>query len=112
MQSELERGDYAEVTAATPQGPQEVGILPLARHDELPISRYHVGGDEVVADEAERPREVADATAEAQTGDPRGRDGAARRGEAEGVSGVVEIAPGAPGLGADRAPRGIYADAL
>src|SRR5205807_3616464 len=48
--------------------------------------------------------EVADAAAQGETGDPCGRDDPAGGGQAEGVGGVVEVAPGGAAAG-DRGLR-------
>ena len=91
---ELERRDDAEVAAAAPDRPEEVGVVLLAGDVEGAVTGHHVGGQQVVEGEAETAREVADAAAEGQPADTGGRDDAARRGQPERVRRGVEVAPG------------------
>ncbi|HEY1206419.1 MAG TPA: hypothetical protein VGF05_17125 [Bryobacteraceae bacterium] len=78
----------------------------------MPAGGDHVGRDEVVAGEAVAAREVAEAAAQGQAGDTGGGDDAAGRGRAEGVGGVIEVAPGAAGFGARGLGARIDADAF
>ena len=82
----------------------------LARRHEGAVGEYHIGGEEVVDGQAEAAREVANSAAERQAGHAGGGEEAGRSGHAEADCGVVDIAPGAAGVGADgvilRADRG------
>ena len=57
-------------------------------------------------------RQVPDAAAQRQAADAGGRDDAGRRRQAEGVRGVVHVAPGAAAVHAHGARRRIDADAF
>ena len=48
MQPELEFGDDAEVAAAAAQSPIEIGVLRLARLDDVAIRRHHLERHDVV----------------------------------------------------------------
>src|SRR3546814_9175264 len=69
VQAELERGDHAEVAAAAPQRPKQVGVLVLARPQQLPVGGTDVDGGEVVDSEAELAHPPADASAKDKPGD-------------------------------------------
>ena len=45
VEPELERGHDAEVAAAAPEPPEEVGLVLLARVEELAVGRHDVGGE-------------------------------------------------------------------
>ena len=87
--------------------PEEILVLALARDERLPVGRDDLGGDEVVAREADTTREVADAAAEREPAHAGRRDDAAGRREAVGVRRVVEHAPRGAALGAGRLRLGI-----
>ena len=102
----LERRHDAEVATPAPQRPEEILVLTLARGEELPIRRDHVGRDEIVDRQSKPAGEVADATSQREAGDARGGDDPAGRRQAKGVRRVVEVAPGRSGIGMSRlAPR-------
>jgi hypothetical protein len=44
MQSVLERGDDAEVAAASPERPEQIRMIRLARRDNASIVKDHVSG--------------------------------------------------------------------
>ena len=73
----------------------------------LPVGGDHLGRDEVVAREADAPRQVADAAAEREPAHAGRGDDAAGRREAVRVRGVVEHAPRGAALGAGRPGLGI-----
>ena len=112
MEPELERRDDAEVPAAAAERPEQVLVLALARHERAPVRRDHLGGEQVVAREAEATREVADTAAESEPADAGRRDDAAGGREAVGVGRVVEDAPRGAALRASGAPLGIDVDSL
>src|SRR5690606_31754174 len=66
-----------------------------------------LGGDEVVARQPAAAREVADPAAQRQAAHAGGRDDAAGGGVAEGVGGVVEIAPRRAAAGAGGLAHGV-----
>src|SRR5439155_16699643 len=100
VHGELERGDDTEVPAAAAQGPEQVLVLVLARDEDAAVGGDHFGADQVVARESAAPHEVADSAAQRQPTHAGGRDDAPGRGEAVGVGGVVEVAPGGTATGA------------
>ena len=63
-QLELDRGDGADVPAATTEGPEQLGLGLAVRPDEPPVGRHHVRRDDAVAGEAERADHPAEATPE------------------------------------------------
>jgi hypothetical protein len=48
VEAEIERGDHAEVAAATSQRPEQIGVLILGRAQQLAVGRHDVDGKEVV----------------------------------------------------------------
>ena len=95
MAAERERGDHAEVAAATAERPEQVGVRLGACLDEAAVGQHDVGRDEVVGGESEAPRQVAHAAAEGQSAYTGCRHETRRRRHAERARGVVDIAPGA-----------------
>ena len=93
MQRELERRHDAEVAAAAPQGPQQVGVLVLAGADQPPVGRHDLGRDEVVDREPVAAPEPADAAAEGEPAHAGVGDEAARRRQAERLRRGVNVAP-------------------
>ena len=93
MQLELEPRDDAEVAAASAQAPQQVLVLGLARVHEPAVGRHDVGGDEVVAREAELPHRPADAAAEREAGDAGRRHEPAGGRESVCLRLVVDVGP-------------------
>ena len=110
LAAERERGDDAEVPAAAAQRPEQVGVRGLAGGHECAVGEHHIGGEEIVDGEAEAAGQVADAAAQRQARHPGGPDKPGRGGHAERHGRVVDISPGAAGIGADgvirRADRG------
>ena len=96
-------GDDAEVAAAAAERPEQVLVLRFAGRDRLPVGGDHLRRDQVVAREADAPRQVADAAAEGEPADAGRGDDAAGRREAVRVGRVVEVAPRGAALGAGRA---------
>ena len=70
------------------------------RVHERAVREHDVRAEQVVDGEAEPPGQVADAAAERQPRDAGGADDAGRRRHAERDRGVVDVAPGAAGVGA------------
>ena len=103
--AERERGDDAEVPAAAAQRPEQVGVGVFAGGHEGAVGEHDVGGQQVVHGEAEAAGQVADAAAERQAGHAGGPDEAGRGGHAERHGRVVDVTPGAAGIGADGAVR-------
>jgi hypothetical protein len=91
MQLELERGDDPEVAAPAAQAPEEVGVLLLARNDELTVGGDDIAREQVVDREAELPHHVADASAERQAGDSRVADDAAGDTEPERLALAIDV---------------------
>src|SRR5205807_282496 len=100
------------VPAAAAKGPEQVLVLLVAGDDRPAVGGDDVDRQQVVEREAEAAGQVADAAAQGEAGDSRGRHDAARRGQAVGVGGVVEVAPGAAALGAGGLRVRVDADAF
>jgi len=66
VQAKLERRHDAEVAATSSQGPEQVGVLLFARHDEPAVGGHHVGREQVVHRQAQASRQVADPAAQGQ----------------------------------------------
>ena len=109
VQPVLERGRDAEVPAAAAQAPQQLGILVLAGVHELSVGGDDVGGEQVVAGQADLAHQPADAAAEREPGDPRGGHEPAGHREPERLRLVVEVRPRAAALGAGGATRRVDA---
>ena len=106
MQAELELGHDAEVAAASAQAPEEVGVLGLARLDELAVGGHQVDGQQLVDREPVLAHDPADAAAEREPGDPGVGDDPAGRREPERLRLAVELAPEHAGLGPRRRASG------
>src|SRR5262249_44402106 len=68
VETELERGDHAEVAAAASQRPEQVGVLVLGRPQQLAVGRHDVDGEEIVDRKTVLAHQPADATAEGEPG--------------------------------------------
>ena len=107
LELEREVGDDAEVAAAAPQPPEQVGVLVLVGHHELAVGGDHVAGAEGVDGEAELAHEVADAAAQGQAADAGVADEAAGGGQPEGLGLPVEMGVEAAALDLDRPGLGV-----
>ena len=94
MQPEQERGDDAEVAAAAPDRPVQIGVLLLAGADALAARQHELSLEQVVDRESALACQVAEAAAESEASDSGGRDDSARRREPVLVRGAVDLAPG------------------
>ncbi len=56
---EQEAGDNTEISAASAERPEEIGVLRLAGSDETPVREDHIGLDEVIAGEAKFAGQIA-----------------------------------------------------
>jgi hypothetical protein len=82
-------------------------VRALTGRYERAIGEHHVGGKEVVDRETEAPCQVADAASERQAGHTGVGDEAGRSGHAKRHGRVVDVSPGASGVGADGVIFGI-----
>ena len=112
MEPIFEGRDDAEVAAAAPQRPEEIGVLRRAGLLELAVRRHHVGGEQVVDGESVLAHQPAQAAAQRQPADPRVGDGAAGRGEPERLRLVIQLAPEHAALRPGRAGARVHVDAL
>src|SRR5215831_11335316 len=112
MQLVLEGGDHTEVTATTPEAPEEVRVLAGADVAELAVGGDDIGGNEVVAGQTVPARQPANATAQSEAGNAGVGIGTARRGEAESLGFMVEFTPLDAALGPYGTPAGVNPDAL
>jgi hypothetical protein len=92
MKTELERGDDAEVAAAPPNAPEEVGIVTCARPQDLTVCGDNFGRKEVVAGQPQFAAELAEAAAEGQSRNPGVAVHAHGRRETESLGRSVEFA--------------------
>src|SRR4051794_34221871 len=99
MQLVLERRNDAEITTASAQAPEQVGIFAPAGRQELAIGGDDNSRQKVVAREAISASKPAQATPQGQPRDPGVRIGAACRCQTEGLRLVVKIAPSHASLG-------------
>ena len=93
MPLEEERRDDAEVAAASADGPEEVRVLFGARGDEAAVGEHHVHGEDAVDAQAVLTRQVPDAATEREPAHAGRRDDARGHGQAEWVSGMIDVAP-------------------
>ena len=107
MELILKGSDHAEVTAATPEAPEEVRVLTGVDVAELAVGSNDISGNEVVAGQAILARQPADTAPQSEAGDTCIGVGAARSGQAEGLGLVIEFPPLDAALGPDGAPGGV-----
>jgi hypothetical protein len=112
MQGELERGHDAEVAAAAPQRPQQVGVLVRAGAHQLSVGGHELGGEQVVAGEPVLALEPARAAAQREPGHAGRGDAASGGGELVGLAGAVDVGPGRTAADAGDSPRGVDLDGV
>ena len=112
VQPEEERGDDAEVAAAAPDRPVQIGVLVGARAHALAACQHELRLEQVVDREPALAGQVADAAAEGEAADPGGRDDPARRREPVLVRRPIDFAPGAAAADPDGAGLRIDLDVL
>src|SRR5213075_159728 len=96
--AEGERGHDPEVPAAPAQTPEEIRVLRRAGRQHATVGGHDLGLEHVVARETALALQPAAPAAERQARDAGGGEAAARHGEPELLSGLVELAPGEPRL--------------
>ena len=94
VQAELERGHHAEVAAAAPHRPEEVGVLLLRRRHDPAVRRHQLDRDQAVDGQARFPHQPAQTAPKRQSGDPGVADEAAGDGQPMGLGRPVQISPG------------------
>src|SRR5262249_1483473 len=104
--------DDAKVAATAANCPEQVGVFASAGSAQLAVGGDDVHREQVVAAEAIRPAEPADATTKRKPSDARGRDDAAGGRQAKRLRLPVELCPGEASLGADSLPIRIHTDAF
>jgi hypothetical protein len=109
---ELELRDDSEVAAPAAEAPEQVGVLVLARLEELAVGSHDIHRNELIDREPVLAHDPADPTAERQACDARVRDDAGRNREAERLRLPVELAEQYAGLHPRRALLRIDAHAL
>jgi hypothetical protein len=108
----LERRDQPEVAAATAEPPEEVGVLLSAGAKAVAVGGDHIGRQDVVGGQSVAAHQPAEPSAERETRDAGMSDDPAGRGEPEGLSLAVELAPEKSRLRARRSRRRIDPQAL
>ena len=112
VQAEEEGGDDAEVAAAAPDRPVEVGVLIGGGANPLAAGEHDVGLDQVVDRETELAGQMAHPATQRETTDARGRDDSAGRREPVLVGRRVDFAPGGATTDAHSSCPGIDVDRL
>ena len=112
VEPELRPRDHTEVAAAAADRPVEIRILFGAGGDKAPIRQHHVHREEIINRQSALAGQVSEAAPQSQASHAGRRDDAAGGRHAEGVSGVVHVAPDTPTLRADRTSGRVHADAL
>ena len=112
MQAEGERGDHAEVSAATAQRPEQVGVLRFGRRHHAPVGQHDLGLQQVVDGQAVLAGQVAVAAAQGEPADAGGGDDAGRRRQTVSVGRAVHLRPCRAALDAGDAPVGVHVDAV
>lgn len=109
MEPVAERRDHPEIAATSPQPPEQVGVLRLARDDGPPVRGDDFGGHQVVATEPVLGRQPALTPAEGQTTDPGVGHPTSGRGQQVLLRSGIDVQPGTSaacrrdsGLGVDR----------
>ena len=92
MQPEFEGRDDTEISAATAQCPEEIGVFRRAGRQPASRRGHDVGRQEVVAGETQAAGEPAEAAAQREAGDAGVRDRAGGGDEARAERGAVELA--------------------
>ena len=93
MEREPERADDAEVPAAAPQRPEQVGVIVGRCPNDVALGGDHLGLHEVVDGEPVLAHQPADAAAQAEAADAGVAHDAARGGQTVGLCLVVDVAP-------------------
>ena len=91
VQPELELGHDAEVAARAPHPPEEIGVLVLARLDQLAVGGDDIDGEQLIDRQAPLAHQPADAAAERQARHTGVRDDPGRHGQPEGLGLAIEI---------------------
>jgi hypothetical protein len=112
VEAVLEGRDDAEVPAATPEAPEEVGVLRLARREHAAVGGDHLDRHEVVDGEAMLAPHPAQTTPEREPGDARLGDDTQRSGQPVRLCLPVDVGQRAPGLRSHRARLGVDVDRL
>ena len=108
VQAEAEPGDHPEVAAATPQRPEQLGVLLAVGDADLAVGGDDLDLGEVVDRPAEAAGQIAKAAAQGQAGHAGLGHEAEHRGQPVRLGGLVDVAEqaarpdvGEPGLGVD-----------
>ncbi len=112
VQPEEEGGDDAEVAAAAPDRPVQVGVLLRTGAGPLAAGEHDLRLDQVVDREAALASQVAEAAAEREPADAGGRDDAARHRQPVLVGRGIHFAPGAAAADSRRPGAGVDLDSL
>src|SRR5258708_1640845 len=102
VRGEEEGRDDAEVAAAAPDRRVEIRVLVGARAPGLAVCEHELRLEQVVDRQPALAGQMADAPAECEAADARGRDDPARRRKAMLARRAVALAPGAAAADPDR----------
>ena len=112
VQPELEAGHDAEVAAAAPDRPEQVGMVGLVGDDDPAVGRHHLDRQERVDRQAVFAHEPADPATEGQPGDADAAGVPERRGQTVLGSGCGVLAGGQARLRPGDASVGVDVEAL
>ena len=112
IEAELEARHHAEVATAAADGPEQVGVLLLARGDDAALGGDQLDGDERVDRQAVLADQPTDAAAERQAGQADAAGVAEWRREPVGTRRRGVLARGQAGLGPRETPLGVDVQAL
>ncbi len=112
IEAELEARHDAEVAAAAADGPEQVGVLLLARGDDAAVGRDDLDGDQRIDGQAVLADEPADAATERQAGHADAAGVAERRREPVRTRRGRVLARGQAGLGPRETALGVDVQAL
>src|SRR6058998_1740607 len=93
MQPERELDGNAEVAAAAPEGPEQIGVLFLGRVDDRAVGLHDPRPDEVVEGESVRTHQVSDAASEREPRNAGITERAARCREPVPLARRIEVLP-------------------
>ena len=93
MQAEFERGDDAEIAAATLERPEQIRVGGLADAQQTTVGSHDVRRHKVVTRHAERPAEPTLASSQGQARYTGRRDDATDGYQPEGLRLAVDVAP-------------------
>src|SRR5262245_22691148 len=112
MQLVFEGGGDAEVAAAAPDGPEQIGFFLFACAHHLAFGRDQFDRAQIVEGKTVPAHQPSKPTAQGEPGDAGARHDAAGNGEVVELRLAIELTPGDPALRASATRHRIDVDAL